>query len=1404
MGKKATRNTTTTPAPSPTPTATTQPPAAAASPLQIPIPLPIPTIATVPPSSSEDDRTSYEFPRGLTLSPSGRTLGALSHAPTVPTENSARDSKASPSTVAATSQAPISVANEDPAAGRRFSYAAEGISTGSGRRRPQGSPLNRHVSMGGQSYGTHHLPSHLRDRDSPFASAPATRNVSQSGGSPVNIGLTVDTYPSGLLTPPNASMPAYSMRFRRPSLTSQAISVSSGYPQSVISHSSYDSRQSVTSFSQIESNPGTPPLSSLLSSVPDDDPYVLQVMDIASQKYLEKAQADKTLGATVITNAIMEPRRSIRSSRRTADENHLATLPENGPAAPVAAAVTKSPETAAESQPTPADPQFVASPETLLRAARCKAYLETRYNQISVVLAKEDTPYNPLQIIRWRRTMWQRAVRSGAEEQKRWKLRYYTWLVGNSELTEFYGEKPNGSDMEYETDDHSAQSSVESMDEGIGTVVRGLQKRWRRARGKKSRGSDEESDRPPLDRRLSRSDEDTRRLKSDRRSVDSMDSMEGAAQRVSPAGGMESNTGGPSLFAQFLTGAVSSGDGDSRGDDSPRQGMEEKDRRLSDAGFGLVSGENSLRNSMADQRSGFSKHLSDGSEPEGKLSLETTASSVSNLASEMDLEQHQRKSVEDISTGEQRESLTRLYKRKKSAFWDRLRDKKADVISGFGAGSSSSDLGNLERKKSLAGTVEHLINTRIRRQSVSINATTAMHDAETGADAKESIDTDRSRQGSPRTLKSADGSIRTGPKMRAPSPLKQAANAVSEAPPNDLPATSQSEMESYNHLDLTIDVKAVGKSGGAKSAGAARQLGKKNRLGHLAPQRSQSYNEAEWRDKQRTNKGDHDSLPPSGEHTPSLLSKRIMLNAARNATEPTLFHDESLGSDTDEADKRTAGPTSGRLKGMIDKIGRKKLWGETTNPDSGLDGSSHHRGLSSDFDAVFADDAKSKPGKKDRRTSAEVEEGHLWAYESSSTDGEEDRDGKAMVRSKSGSSTYLEAPEKVKKRRKLMRTFMGNRSMNASSTSLGKNSQHGSDDAHRSGTATTPKPHRFHRTKKRPNEITNNPAYDAGTSATSGDEEHDRGHRGRPQSHSHAYNTRRTASPEETRTYPSKRDPESPLTAEESEWVEALTALTGRMDVMIIGVQDFRGAVEDRIAAQAQFTLRWSPAALIPSSSRASSAANLEAVTTGDAHIPLILRSASSHDVNDHRPHIFQNSTDVDAKFDTGFEKGMDTEEDRLRIMLEAVRAGLDAMDAKCQDIAASNSGSHTHVSAMVTGLDAMTQEVTEDISRQLKVMEEAIQQIEGTPNTLGSFEDWYYSVIAWLLGFLGFTLWLWFQIWKFGRRLLSAARTVLTTFSPDAAIVVDGLGQAAGKVVKEQTIERIARGAGLKKVGAS
>ncbi|KAJ3325278.1 hypothetical protein HDU76_013214 [Blyttiomyces sp. JEL0837] len=114
-----------------------------------------------------------------------------------------------------------------------------------------------------------------------------------------------------------------------------------------------------------------------------------------------------------------------------------------------------------ESQATPGDEMRLStgdgtgsqnfSTATLRRSQVMKANLEAKYSHLQfieqsaaqgAVTKKDRRParYNPIAVIRWRRVVWQRAIKSKtpATDVRKLRMRQYTWQVGVSEMIDYF------------------------------------------------------------------------------------------------------------------------------------------------------------------------------------------------------------------------------------------------------------------------------------------------------------------------------------------------------------------------------------------------------------------------------------------------------------------------------------------------------------------------------------------------------------------------------------------------------------------------------------------------------------------------------------------------------------------------------------------------------------------------------------------------------------------------------------------------------------------------------------------------------------------------------------------------------------------------------------------------------
>ncbi|KAJ3148310.1 hypothetical protein HDU86_007492 [Geranomyces michiganensis] len=1210
----------------------------------------------------------------------------------------------------------------------------------------RGRPTSRHFSAGAAFPA-----SPLRDRISTYSSGAPSRRVSQAS--------RASNYPL-LLTPAlNLYPPSESTGDDSPARRAGMTSVSSlgSYPHSMISYSSRDSHTSYTS-SQFASDGGgggggtATPLSSVVSAVSDDDPYLAQVMELATQQYRDKASCEGGVGsaggagASLLSShstlsgstppGTIASRRGTRSSTLRGDAG--TPLHAGLPLAPVseAAPADASPEDQGAASSLAAD--LNASKETIYRAGRCKHYFETRYAQLALLQNAVDANvrYNPLEIIRWRRAMWQRAVRSGAEEQKKWKLRYYTWHVGNGELAEFYADKVLRSQQhQMATSSMDDESESESSDDFLGNVGKVLASRWMRGLKRRQQMDDEK---------------DERGLAKHGRGSSSKDRDVGsslAAAAAAFATGANRGTSGPgqppsllasprstdvmgrdeeppiatpSLLLQFLDGAVANND---------KGGSSARSLPPVPVATDVVSPYSASEESGAEQP---------------KLSMETSKSSLSGTRPDSDVE----------NVGDAIARANPGHGRKKSGLWDRFKEKRGDFSKPPPSRSASSDASGhanagsvsgtpLVRKGSVAGAVDQLTH-RMRRSSMQAGKAASSGGSNAGTlERAYSADAER-------TLGSRSAAdMLAQQRSRTPSPLKLT-HTASEKSDHSAAAGISGDNIVETGTGMTSDgVLATPELG----LGIQLRRGRRASPGMAVPE-------------SRLDVGERDT------------GKDVAVAAS-------VSKEDVVGSDSD--DGGGTGRVRGRaLKNMMDKIGRRQQQQQRQRDKARSDSVTEDdsRGSNPQVDQTGSG---SHPFKTRLRKAAVRERkgsARNWGWESSSS--EEDGGSSVFLRNKAtgkserrprktvkkrgtisethSNSDLTEASESFKispKRKKAIRAFIGNKLKNASSASLAPDAADEDDNLANDRDGDAP--------------------YAAPTTATDITTTEDEGE-------SVLRATRGgTAATAAVAAGPAPRDPSSSLTPEEQSLYDGLLALGTRLDVLMPGLESFKTDLVTQIAACDKTLERHGRPLGVRSHSGGIS--DLEAMSSPQSILESEIVTSPVGSMFSDGP--FLTATAADA-------------ENPASQSLNVARLELEAMAQQCQEIEERNERSHNQVSAMVADLDAVTQEVNEDLSRQLKMVEEAIQQIEGTPKALGSMQEWYYQIIAYFLGVLGFTIWLWFQLWKILRKGIAGARAIAGAVSPRTVSAVDGLSLAAGKAVKDRTLQGIASATGIAAVAAS
>ncbi|TPX67672.1 hypothetical protein SpCBS45565_g03650 [Spizellomyces sp. 'palustris'] len=1248
------------------------------------------------------------------------------------------------------------------------------------------------VSYGGVgnagSYGPYRKPAHrssyrqfsagqaitsssVRDHRALISSAPGSRrvsNYSMRSSNSTHYPMLLESTPAFLL-PAEPEGRADSLPRHPP--RSSPLSGSS-YPQSLISQSSRDSHQSLSAASKVD---GTfSPLDSVLANVPDDDPYVLQVMNLSTQHYREKQTERDPVKGSPHTVTTLPTDASRRTTSSTTPDSLLAEQVDI-----TLASVERKPSDVNLPVEDAPEANFQPSQQTLYRSSRCKQYFETRYSHICLLISSSNLRYNPLEVIRWRRAMWQRAVKSGAstEEQKKWKLRYYTWLVGNTELVEYYNEhKEDNKDQERS---NMANDSSSRAHTDIDDVLANNEKRpskWKKAR-KRRRPTKEEwqNSLRVSDRRFSRrSKAISRSLVSPPDGTAPGESSQGQFMSVEAADDATREVPrpmfdvdgtiiiSPSLLRQFLTGA-------SAGPEPGAFNRLESAQELSDDGkLAYAPGPSSSQAEQAVSPPEISENAFEGlqqtsvmapalSQGAPKVSMETNISSGSPQM--MDLDQSEdAEEIVPVPDGQA--------KRKKSGFWGRILEKRAPEDSSISVGSGENvNIPQVPgRKKSFLSAVsmDHLGHKK-GKSSFVIPASIPRVSAESQRSITKSS-----------TLSTRDG-MDISRKPRTSSPFKKS------------PRMAHAESE---------PVLVKGERNGARRHSPFSGDGDDEGL-RVSHREDVDGGGGRIRVAHNVDMPEHPISEPGSHPEDQGYGHQEATQVCPVQDRETLL-DDSMASDTDDGDTR--GRARG-IKGMMKTIGlrqRKDIAaqgeenlqsdGETGMAAAGWDDADAMRKKARYLKAKLTRD-QSKRWVWDDSSSEDSSENPLSATRGRSRDqwwSRRKMKGKKAsagdIASKTGSRIQLgdsqEATKKPRRRKKLMRSFIGSRLGYESSTSATSSvaDQDGIDGM--DGSPRVDVVEEGGTIKRLAGWIV--------TSATSGEEDEEIGQvsaskslsssKGRPPSQrAQAISTFDRGD----QTYP-YRDIDSSLTAEEHDLHDRLLMLGGRLDKMMPFVERYKVDIEHQIDQHKNLMLRLALPEPVQNVSDTlenqedKDASTLQAGKDGEVRTPSSLPPMQTVEVT-----------------------GVKLTEEKIRQAMEKVTDSLTTLEDICLELTTRDNQSHEHVSAMMCGLDAVNQQVNEELSRRLKIVEEALHQAEGRPRALGFFQELYYQLIAYLLAFLGFTIWSWFQLWKVGRRALSGAKTIVAVISPPAAAAVEDAGQATLDIVKQGTVRALASATG-------
>ncbi|KAJ3130356.1 hypothetical protein HK098_002585 [Nowakowskiella sp. JEL0407] len=121
-----------------------------------------------------------------------------------------------------------------------------------------------------------------------------------------------------------------------------------------------------------------------------------------------------------------------------------------------------------------------------------------------------------------------------------------------------------------------------------------------------------------------------------------------------------------------------------------------------------------------------------------------------------------------------------------------------------------------------------------------------------------------------------------------------------------------------------------------------------------------------------------------------------------------------------------------------------------------------------------------------------------------------------------------------------------------------------------------------------------------------------------------------------------------------------------------------------------------------------------------------------------------------------------------LSLQMKTMQHEIKTMETLCTRISISHDNIESTIQSLLQEVDEYTDNLSSQLSSQLKIVEDGVDQIESlltrNEGVFGSRigAEVYYQALEYLLAFLGFTIWSWFQVYKIGRGAADTTRKVI------------------------------------------
>ncbi|KAJ3282777.1 hypothetical protein HK104_010725, partial [Borealophlyctis nickersoniae] len=1250
----------------------------------------------------------------------------------------------------------------------------------------------------------------------------------------------------------------------------------------------------------------------MLSSVADDDPFVMQVLNLSTQRYREKAHDPKDRPKSVLASGSTQLSPAMSMTGLTAVDQSKGLSPSNSLVQPLSSSAVSSDVGSATSDtavgpPAPVeDPAFNPSPDTLLRSSRCKHYFERRYTHLSL-LERENIRWNPLAIVKWRKAMWQQAVRSGAsaEEQKKWKMRFYTWHVGTSELIEYYQYQMQQAEERAAMQMNNIPKIIESTVAGDVSPPASLQ-------GHKSvslvAASDAEGARIlpgrieiPLQRTRSSDERSMPSRQTLSLTSDSVKSAGSSGQKrdshLRPDDNVPDSTSkdrprSVSLLSQFLSGTLPA--------HASVGAISDNITPPPPADIIMRNPSGPESDPKSSHKRSFSKQFlySSSIQPPATTNVpvafnvdEKSQGDTGTPRQRNDSKSGWRSSLEipsSVSDGEIVDAEGRKKKRR-SGFWNMMKEKQEEwelarrrrrgkrgksegLTDGDGrhdrddSGNSDADSeeqgegGRLMTEKGVSlkkgAPLRDVVDGRNRLPSPWHAITSGGPEQRSGPQNVATISLERTpRQGSP-GLDKFDGTpseTNERPKMRrqnssvsdseVPSPALVDSRTVVDSRRPDSPwqnayeGALQRSVRRSRSLDSRSRVRPESPTPSPTSSKALRNQKRpvtaeikrgttsvptvNTSLARSTVHRAKSY-EVGIRDSPLPygQEGQQEDEAEFSEHAPPTPVRETARGTGSPITNlfdvvvlPPNVRGEQQAGYEDDSDGGAGGGRARGFRNIMQNIGRRKRRDDGNGQDGRGDGEDYvFGGAGSETEGYGRFKRRERKGKKRSGDTGDAGDARSqvpeWGEMTDKRDGGSPKTKRSKRnrrrRGKKGIDDVRESDGEGRKRRQKfnMRGLMGRIESPPPPPPRMDSSGFNAEEEWIANATRASTPWSDDHDDRRADWIDSD--------SVDGQEDDALGAEKLGKIHPRAASVSVEFPVSGSKRMARRED--SSLTAVEQELLSRVASVAKRFETLLPSAEKYQSELMTELARYQDIAERYqvhvfqlAPTEGLDEYDFFSPAQ--QHVETPPNNTPTPVDRATRHtnfirrlDTESPSPltpssMLLPPSGSASARAMFGeslpdpyalFEEPPKTRsEEDVEYALEKVERSISDMHETCEKIGERDARSDAQISDMVSRLDFLSEEINEEWSKRVKRVEDGVAQFDERPNGSGLFTELYYQLLAWLLAFLGFSIWTWFQIWKFARILLKGVRVV----SPRTAAALVEAGEAAKTVAKAAAV---------------